>query len=77
MEIFVAEFLDCTKGYANFEGSCEYTSEVDLLELLWLDRASCFARALPIPYVQAAILNLLNHYSYTELLPHSVIGVVS
>ena len=26
--------------------------------------------ALPIPYVQAAIINLLN--PYTELLPHSV-----
>ena len=60
MEIFVAEFLDCTKGQANFKGS--FVSEADLSELLWLDLASRFALALPIPYVQAAILNLLNPY---------------
>ena len=30
-------------------------------------------RALPISYVQAAILNLLNPYVCTKLLPHSVI----
>ena len=36
-----------------------YTSE-DLSELLWLDGASCFVLVLPIPYVQAAILNQLN-----------------
>ena len=40
----------------------QYTSEADLSELLWLDLASHFALALPIPYVQAAILNLLNTY---------------
>ena len=38
----------------------QYTSEADLHELLWLDLASHFVLALPIPYVQAAILNLLN-----------------
>ena len=38
-------------------------SEADLSELLWLDLASQFARALLYPiYVQAAILNLLNPY---------------
>ena len=40
----------------------KYTSEADLLESLWLDRASRFACAFPIPYVQATILNLLNPY---------------
>ena len=49
------------------------TSEADLPESIWLYRASRFALALPIPYIQAAILNLLNPYNYTELLLHSVI----
>ena len=35
----------------------QYTSEADLSESLWLDFASHFARALPIPYVKATILN--------------------
>ena len=37
----------------------QYTSdsEANLSESVWLDRASCYARVLPIPYVQAAILN--------------------
>ena len=39
--------------------SLQYTSEVDLSESLWLDRASRLACTLPIPYVQDAILNLL------------------
>ena len=63
MDIFVAEFLNCTKYQANFEGiASQYTSEADLSQLLWLDLASRFARALPILYVQAAILNLFNSY---------------
>ena len=61
MEIFVAEFLDCTNGYANFEGSCNTG------DLLWLDHASHFAHMLPIPYVQATILNLLNPRIATAL----------
>ena len=32
---------------------------------------------LPILYVQAAILNLLNPYNYTELLPHFMIKVLA
>ena len=41
----------------------QYASEADLFELLWLDLALHFALAVPIPYVQAAILNLLNPYN--------------
>ena len=52
------ERLGKLRGYV----AAQYTSEADLLESLWLDCASHFARALPIPYVQAAILNLLNPY---------------
>ena len=48
----------------------QYTSEADLSELLWLDFASRFTLALPIPYVQAAILNLLNPYN-----PIIIIGI--
>ena len=40
-------------------------SEADLSESLWLDRASRFTRVLPIPYVQNAILNLLNPYIWS------------
>ena len=40
----------------------QYTSEADLSELIWLDLASRFILALLIPYVQTAILNLLNPY---------------
>ena len=43
----------------------QYISEADLSELLWLDLASRFVLALPIPYVQAAILNLLNPYIWS------------
>ena len=59
MDIFVAEILDCTKSQASFEDSF---AEADLSELLWLDLGSRFVLALPIPYVQTAILNLLNPY---------------
>ena len=38
------------------------TNEADLSELLWLDCASRFVLALPTPYVQATVLNLLNPY---------------
>ena len=44
--------------------AAQYISEADLLESLWLDLASSFERTLPIPYVQAAILNWLNPYIY-------------
>ena len=39
----------------------QYTCET---ELLWLDLALRFARALPIPYVQATVLNLQSLYNY-------------
>ena len=42
--------------------AAQYTSEADLSKLLWLDLASRFVHAFPIPYVQATILNLLNPY---------------
>ena len=67
MEIFCSGISRLHKRLAS-----QYTSEADLSGLLWLDLASRFAHT-PIPYVQAAILNLLNPY-YTELLPHSVIA---
>ena len=57
--------------------AAQYTSEADLSELLWLYHASRFTHVLPIPYVQTAILNLLNPYNYTKLLPHSVIKMAS
>ena len=42
--------------------SYKYISGADLSESLWLDRASRFVLVLPIPYVQATILNMLNPY---------------
>ena len=72
MDIFVAEFSTAWKVRRISRVASQYTSEVDLSELLWLDLASHFVLALPIRYVQAAVLNLSNPY-YMELLPHSVI----
>ena len=46
----------------------QYISEADSSKLLWLDCASCFTLARPIPYVQAAILTAQSLY-----VPHSVI----
>ena len=57
------EFSTARKVRRTSRVASQYTSEADLFELLWLDLASQFARALLYPsYVQAAILNLLNPY---------------
>ena len=64
MNIF--EFLDYTKVRLTLKVALQYISVADLSELLWPDLASRFARALPIPYIQVAILK--------ELLLHSVIS---
>ena len=51
----------------------QYTSEA---ESFWLDLASRVVCAFPIPYVQAAILNLHAQSLYTELLLHFVIAKI-
>ena len=48
-----------------------------MLKSLWLDRASRFACVLPIPYVQAAILNLLNPYIRSCYALRDIIHVVT
>ena len=66
MEILYRNFSTARKfrRTARVYIASQYTlsSEADLSELLWLDLALRFAHALPIPYIQAAILNLLNPY---------------
>ena len=51
-----------TQLYERLGELMQYTSEANLSESVWLDRALRFACTLPKPYGQAAILNLLIPY---------------
>ena len=77
MDIFVAKLLDCTKGYRQtLKVASQYTSEADLNCFGWTMLHVLRAHSL-YPILQATILNLLNPYTYMELLPHSVITLHS
>ena len=62
--VFVVEFLNCTKVRQSSRVVVQYASEVDLLELLWLDCASCLCvhSLYPMYRLSSLYMELLLHF---------------